>query len=82
MELAVAMLAKLLENRRVEVTFPGLDLTARDLLECASFQALCQIQDILQDDTNSDAECFQKIEDIVCALEKRGILCGPRHDFG
>ena len=47
MELAVELLAKILERREITVSFPTLDLTAKDLLESASYQALCQIQAIL-----------------------------------
>ena len=42
MELAVELLAKILERREITVSFPTLDLTAKDLLESASYQALCQ----------------------------------------
>ena len=66
MELAVSLLSKLLENHSLCVNFPQLDLTAKDMLESASYQALCQIREIIMDDTLSDPECFQKIERIVC----------------
>ena len=82
MELATELLSKLLENRQVNVTFPGLRLSAAEILESASYQALCQIHDILCDDTLSDQECFQKIEQIVCVFEGLGSGCGNRHDFG
>ena len=61
MEFAVELLSKLLERRKIAVSFPDLALTAQDLLESASYQALCQIRGILQDDTLSDPECFQKL---------------------
>lgn len=81
MELAAELLGKLLENRQINITFPGLNLTAPDILEAASYQALCQIQDILRDDTLDDPECFQKIEEIVQVFERMGTDCGCRHDF-
>lgn len=81
MQLAAELLGKLLENRQINVTFPGLNLTAPDILEAASYQALCQIQDILRDDTLDDPECFQKIEEIVRVFERIGTDCGSRHDF-
>ncbi len=81
MELAVSLLSKLLENHSLCVNFPQLDLTAKDMLESASYQALCQIREIIMDDTLSDPECFQKIERIVCLFEELGIDCGNRHDF-
>ena len=82
MELAVELLAKLLERREINVSFPTLDLTAKDLLESASYRALCQIQAILKDDDLSDPEYFQKIEAVVQTLEDMGVSCGNRHDFG
>lgn len=81
MELAAELLGKLLENRQINVTFPGLKLTAPDILEAASYQALCQIQDILRDDTLDDPACFQRIEKIVQVFERIGADCGSRHDF-
>ena len=82
MELAVELLAKLLESREVQVTFPELSLSAAELAECASYRALCRIQGILKDDTLSDQDCFQKIEEIVSVFEESGASCGSRHDFG
>ena len=82
MEFAVELLSKLLVRRKIAVSSPGLALTAQDLLESASYQALCQIQAILKDDTLSDPECFQKIEAVVQTLEDMGVSCGNRHDFG
>ena len=37
MELAAARLAKLLEGQTVNITFPGLALTAPELLEASSY---------------------------------------------
>ena len=51
MKFAVELLSKLLERRQIAVSFPGLALTAQDLLESASYQVLCRIRGILQDDT-------------------------------
>ena len=44
--------------------------------------ALEKIRAILADDALSDAECFRKIEAIVCVLEELGGDGGGRHDFG
>ncbi|MGM9617397.1 hypothetical protein [Butyricicoccus sp.] len=49
-------------------------------MEC--YQALWKIKQILSDETLSDAECFYKIEAIVCAFEEIGSNGGGRHDFG
>ena len=82
MELAAARLAKLLEGQTVCVTFPDLAPAAQELLEASSYQALCQIREILCDSQLSDPECFQKIEGILCVFEQLGLECGDRHDFG
>lgn len=82
MDLAIQLLSHLLERRQISVTFPGLNLTAQEMLEASSYQALCQIKEILCDDSLSDPECFEKIERIVCLFEHMGSSCGSRHDFG
>ena len=43
---------------------------------------IAEIQEVVSDNTLDDPECFWKVEKIVCTLEKRGICCGGRHDFG
>lgn len=82
MDLAIQLLSKLLERRQIRVTFPDLNLTAQEMVEASSYQALCQIREILRDDSLSDPECFEKIERIVCLFEQMGSNCGSRHDFG
>ena len=82
MDLAIQLLSKLLERRQIRVTFPDLNLTAQEMVEASSYQALCQIREILRDDSLSDPECFEKIERFVCLFEQIGSNCGSRHDFG
>lgn len=82
MDLAIQLLSKLLERQQIRVTFPDLTLTAQEMVEASSYQALCQIREILCDDSLSDPECFEKIERIVCLFEQMGSNCGSRHDFG
>lgn len=82
MDLAIQLLSKLLKRRQIRVTFLDLKLTAQEMVEASSYQALCQIREILRDDSLSDPECFEKIERIVCLFEQMGSSCGSRHDFG
>ena len=84
MELYREMLVKLpaQHDGEIQVTFPELEGTAAQLVECASYQALVKIQDILRDDTLSDPECFQKIEEVLCVLESLGGGGAGRHDYG
>ena len=53
-----------------------------DLIELASYRALQNIQAIVRDDSLNDAQCFYKIEKIICTLEDLGSDGGSRHDFG
>ena len=53
-----------------------------DLIELASYRALQNIQAIVRDDSLDDAQCFYKIEKIICTLEDLGSNGGSRHDFG
>ena len=55
--------------------------TAKEIVAGDSYKAL-EIRAILADDALSDAECFRKIEAIVCILEELGGDGGGRHDFG
>ena len=68
MQLATELLAKLLENQQINVTFPNLNLTAPELLEASSYQALCQIREILCDNQLSDPECFEKLNVLSACL--------------
>jgi len=54
----------------------------KDIVESTCYQMLLKIRSILDDDTLSDASCFQKIEAIVCAFEEIGSSGRSRHDFG
>ncbi len=84
MDLYKEILIHMLEYRdtKVEVTFPGLNFSAKEIVESAAYCALSQIQKILKDNTLDDPECFYKIEAIVREFERIGSSCGDRHDFG
>lgn len=79
MELLQRMAADML--RRGEVTITLSPDTVQHL-ENRCFEVLEWIRQIIADDGLDDPECFQRIEQIVCELERRGIDCGTRHDFG
>lgn len=83
MELYQEILCHVLANEKVQVSFPELtntDVTKIVELEC--YKALRKIKAIIEDDTLADSECFQQIEEIVCAFEELGSGGGSRHDFG
>ncbi len=81
MELYAEILKHILEKEEIHVTFPNLDVNTEKLVETASYQALMEIKQVLEDDTLSDEACFQKIEEIVCIFERLGSSGGNRHDF-
>lgn len=83
MELYQEILCHVLENEKVQVSFPELvntDVTKIVELEC--YKPLAKIKAIIEDDALADSECFQQIEEIVCAFEALGSGGGSRHDFG
>lgn len=51
------------------------------IVNSGALQLLEQIRQILDDDSLTDPECFQKIEAIVAAFQQHGIST-TRHDFG
>ena len=60
------------------------DMTKKDvsqLFHLHCYSVLQSIRDILENDSLSDAECFERIEEIVTVFDAWG-GCGYRHDFG
>ncbi|NBI09985.1 hypothetical protein D1641_08125 [Colidextribacter sp. OB.20] len=60
----------------ISVDFPGLEHGVKEIVELASYQALSKIQKILMDDSLTDQECYNKIEEIVHVFENLGSDCG------
>ena len=60
---------------------PGLQLDYAELLELKCYQAIRKIYEVVSDDRTDDPECFDRIEQIVSALDDLGIGGGGRHDF-
>lgn len=56
--------------------------TIAQIVESECYKALQKIKAVLHEDSLDDAECFQKIEEIICIFEELGSSGGPRHDFG
>ena len=84
MELYEEIILNVLRSQKtvIDVSFPGLALNSKEIVELAAYRALSQIQNILKDDSLTDEACFYKIEEIVRVFERLGSDCGGRHDFG
>ena len=81
MELWQEIFCRILQREVVQISFPlAGELEKCFELEC--YKALERIKGVLQDNSLDDAECFAKIEEIVCVFEALGGTGGGRHDFG
>ena len=81
MELLKEIMIQVLMSEDIQISFPGLQLDIAQIVESKCYQAIKRIKAIIEDDSLEDAECFMKIEEIVCALEELGSGGGSRHDF-
>lgn len=81
MKLYQEILREVLATEKIEVTFPNLKITAKEIVEMKCYQALEEIKGILENDGLEDKECFEKIEEIICIYERLGSDGGNRHDF-
>lgn len=82
MELWREILCTVLEHQTAEVIFPNLRLELKEIVELTSYQALQRIKEILDNETWNDAECYQKIEQVIQVFESLGDDSISRHDFG
>ena len=81
MELYNEILAKILENQEMVITFPDLDAKLEKMFESECYKALEKIKAIISDGRMRDTECFMEIENIICTFEDLGSDGGFRHDF-
>ena len=81
MDLYKEILAKILENEEVRITFPNLAFNVAEIIELECYKALQNIKAVIEDDSLDDKECFMKIEKIVAEPERLGSGGGNRHDF-
>ena len=51
------------------------------LIENLCYTTLERIVSVVRNGALDDADCFERIEEIVTEFEKAGISCGSRHDF-
>ena len=82
MELYKEILINILCQENIEVSFPNLKIEPEKMILLVCYRALERIKEIVQTDNLDDAECFNKIEEVIQTLECFGINSGSRHDFG
>jgi len=78
MELYKEILAHVIAQQKIEVTFPDLQISATEIVELQCYQALQKIKAIIENDDLSDFNCVEKI---VRLFEELGSDGGLRHDF-
>ena len=79
MDILMRVLADKLEKGEIKLEIDR-EVTAEIEKEC--MEVLGRIRAILADESIEDPECFERIEQIVCAMESIGLSCGSRHDYG
>lgn len=82
MDLYKEILINVLQNEDIHITFPNLQVSAKEIVEMECYRALQKIKAIIEDDRLADETCFERIEAIVCLFELMGSGGGSRHDFG
>ena len=82
MELCRDIFTKGVIDGKIQIFFGCQEASPIAFVEGQCYQALQKIKAIIDDDYLDDAECFQKIEEIICVFEEIGSNGGNRHDFG
>ncbi len=80
MELWRELLISGLQNENYKLDYIN-DQIIKEMVEKRSYEVLLQVKQIIDDEKLSDKDCFIKVEEILCVLEKNNIFC-DRHDFG
>ena len=78
MELYKEIIAHVIHGQKIEVTFPNLQISAKEIVEMQCYQTLEKIQAIIQSEDLDDFAC---VEEIVRLFEALGSDGGNRHDF-
>ena len=79
MDILMRVLADKLEKGEITLEIDSEVIAA---IEKECMEVLGRIRAILADESIEDPECFERIEQIVCAMESIGLNCGSRHDYG
>lgn len=82
MELYQDILTTILKKEEVNILFPNLQISSKEIVELECYRALQKIQAIIEDDSFEDKECFMKMEEVLSLFEELGSHANTRHDFG
>jgi len=82
MDLLLDMIAQALGRNEIQIVIGGKASDPAPWIEGKCYRILKKIQAIVGNDQLDDAQCFERIEAIMAALEEEGVDCGSRHDFG
>lgn len=76
------ILIEILKHTNINISFSMPDGTDFEkIIQSELYDTLNRIRTIIQDGALDDAECFEKIEEIIRLFEEKGIDCDARHDF-
>lgn len=82
MELYQDILTTILKKEEVNILFPNLQISSKEIVELECYRALQKIKAIIKDDSFEDKECFMKMEEVLSLFEELGSHANTRHDFG
>lgn len=82
MELYQDILTTILKKEEVNILFPNLQISPKEIVELECYRALQKIKAIIEDDSFEDKECFMKMEEVLSLFEELGSHANTRHDFG
>lgn len=68
------ILKKALEEERVSIIFPDINISSAELVEMNCYNAVVEIRDILERVGTSDREIFLGIVKVIERLKKLGII--------
>ncbi len=80
MDLIYELLISYLKGEKNKKAFTK-EIYFEQIIEKECYKVLNKVKAIIQDENLEDAECFDKIEQIICLFESCGIDSGTRHDF-
>ncbi|MBS6367633.1 MAG: hypothetical protein KH420_09835 [Clostridiales bacterium] len=66
----------------IQYLLPIFDRNATAITELKCYHILAQIRQVLNNETLTDTDCFERIEEIIKIFDAHSITGLNRHDFG